>query len=354
MRTTPVLVSHPKQALLSLLCIIFQLIFELRVFRVIIALFLCSRRNVIAVMCPSPVAWAGSDIAMDHRVKAMASQRRLSLSRLLNRHRFENDELERLYRRYTCKLQHSSVASVVALFVVLTALLANLSLAYAHALSVQNVYHGLHCILFALLLAFLNTRLMQVSSGGFGNFRIRRTSPNFSGNGRKSISVGIFSGYAENSLSCWLVRASSATLVFGEFRRTFPDMVGSLYRPEFPAGMMKTTLHAGQFGRVRQFPYLANFAELFRKWPIVYFCQNFQRVLWKQPFMLVSSGEFGDSRIRRTLPNFSGNGRKSLSDGIFSGYDEKKGAVKVCGSWTDRQISVATWWIGDCLLALYS
>lgn len=98
---------------------------------------------------------------MDHSVKAMNSHRKLAFSRLLNRHRFENDELEGLYQRYIFKLQHSSVVSVVALFVILTAILANLSLAYAQAPTAQNIYHSLHCLLFALLLAFLNTRLMQ-------------------------------------------------------------------------------------------------------------------------------------------------------------------------------------------------
>lgn len=98
---------------------------------------------------------------MDHSVKAMNSHRKLAFSRLLNRHRFENDELEGLYQRYIFKLQHSSVASVVALFVILTGILANLSLAYAQAPTAQNIYHSLHCLLFALLLAFLNTRLMQ-------------------------------------------------------------------------------------------------------------------------------------------------------------------------------------------------
>jgi adenylate cyclase 1 len=96
---------------------------------------------------------------MDHSVKAMTSPR--ILTRMLNPHRFENDELEQLYQRYICKLQHSSVAAVVAIFVVLTALLANLGLIYAHGTTAQNVYHAAHCILFALLLGFLHTRFMQ-------------------------------------------------------------------------------------------------------------------------------------------------------------------------------------------------
>lgn len=82
-------------------------------------------------------------------------------SRMVNPHRFENDELELLYQRYICKLQHSSVAAVVGLFVVLTAILANLSFIYHQTATAQNVYHAAHCILFTLLLGFLHTRFMQ-------------------------------------------------------------------------------------------------------------------------------------------------------------------------------------------------
>nr|CAH7767820.1 unnamed protein product [Callosobruchus chinensis] len=96
---------------------------------------------------------------MDHSVKAMTSPR--ILARLLNPHRFENDELEQLYQRYNCKLQHSSVAAVVGLFVLLTCVLAGLGLAYAEVATAQNVYHAAHCALFALLLGFLHTRFMQ-------------------------------------------------------------------------------------------------------------------------------------------------------------------------------------------------
>ncbi|CAH0554926.1 unnamed protein product [Brassicogethes aeneus] len=96
---------------------------------------------------------------MDHSVKAMTSPR--VLARLLNPHRFENDELEQLYQRYICKLQHSSVAAVVALFVLLTFLMANLGLVFTQTPTAQNVYHAAHCFLFALLLGFLHTRFMQ-------------------------------------------------------------------------------------------------------------------------------------------------------------------------------------------------
>lgn len=110
---------------------------------------------------PAQITHHQQTSTMDHSVKAMNSHRKLALSRLLNRHRFENDELESLYQRYIFKLQHSSVASVVGLFVLLTALLANLSFVYAQAPTAQNVYHTVHCILFAMLLAFLYTKLMQ-------------------------------------------------------------------------------------------------------------------------------------------------------------------------------------------------
>ncbi|KAK6620317.1 hypothetical protein RUM44_006718 [Polyplax serrata] len=99
---------------------------------------------------------------MDHSVKAMNnSHRKLLFSRLLNRHRFENDELEVLYQRYIFKLQYASVISVIGLFILLTGVLANLSIAFAQAPTAQNIYNGVHCLLFALLLAFLNTKLMQ-------------------------------------------------------------------------------------------------------------------------------------------------------------------------------------------------
>ncbi|XP_065200273.1 adenylate cyclase type 1 [Planococcus citri] len=100
---------------------------------------------------------------MDHSVKAMTTSRGFSLSRIFNRHRFENDELECLYQRYVFKLQHSSVASVIVLFIILTSLLANLSFFYAQGPSSQNVYHIVHCLLFVILLIFLNTKYMHDS-----------------------------------------------------------------------------------------------------------------------------------------------------------------------------------------------
>lgn len=63
---------------------------------------------------------------MDHAVKA-------TRGRPWNTLRFENDELECLYQRYTLKLQRFSVLGVVALVVVLCGAMASLSLAYNNA-----------------------------------------------------------------------------------------------------------------------------------------------------------------------------------------------------------------------------
>lgn len=67
---------------------------------------------------------------MDHAVKA-------SRSHPWNKLRFENDELEELYQRYTHKIQWISVFGVVTLVVMLTGIMAILSLAYNQAATVH-------------------------------------------------------------------------------------------------------------------------------------------------------------------------------------------------------------------------
>lgn len=98
---------------------------------------------------------------MDHSVKAMSSRRSLVLSRLLNRQRFENYELEALYQRYVFKLQQASITSVLALFIILTSILAVLSFVYVQMPTVSNLYHVAHACTFACILAFMNTRWMK-------------------------------------------------------------------------------------------------------------------------------------------------------------------------------------------------
>lgn len=100
---------------------------------------------------------------MDHSVKAMTSHRKVAFSRLLNRHRFSNDELEMLFDRYLLKVQHTSLSALVALFMVLTALLASVSFALVQRPTVDNMYHAVHCLVFVVLLILLATRALEDS-----------------------------------------------------------------------------------------------------------------------------------------------------------------------------------------------
>lgn len=54
-----------------------------------------------------------------------------------NKLRFENDELEELYQRYTHKIQWISVFGVVTLVVMLTGIMAILSLSYNQAATIH-------------------------------------------------------------------------------------------------------------------------------------------------------------------------------------------------------------------------
>jgi adenylate cyclase 1 len=102
-------------------------------------------------------------IAMDHSVKAMSPHRKVAFSRLLNRHRFENDELEALFQRYMFKVQHGSIASYVAIFIVLTAILATASFTMVQTPTVDNMYNSVHCLVFVIIFIFL------VSQGDFNS-----------------------------------------------------------------------------------------------------------------------------------------------------------------------------------------
>ena len=156
---------------------------------------------------------------MDHSVKAMQGHRKVAFSRLFNRHRFENGELECLFRRYILRVQaahaniasflcsiyrntshpsyimylvrgfcfvllcfflklsslalyslpsmfmlchqHTSITSSVALFVVLTAALATASFVQVQAPTLPNLYHSFHCGVFVILFIVLCTRSIE-------------------------------------------------------------------------------------------------------------------------------------------------------------------------------------------------
>ncbi|XP_032594400.1 Ca(2+)/calmodulin-responsive adenylate cyclase isoform X1 [Drosophila grimshawi] len=91
---------------------------------------------------------------MDHAVRA-------TRGRPLNTLRFENDELECLYQRYTLKLQRFSVLGVVALVVVLCGVMAALSLAFNNAPTFHNIFNSIVCVLFAIVLALLQCSIIK-------------------------------------------------------------------------------------------------------------------------------------------------------------------------------------------------
>ncbi|XP_053949645.1 Ca(2+)/calmodulin-responsive adenylate cyclase isoform X5 [Anastrepha ludens] len=91
---------------------------------------------------------------MDHAVKA-------TRGRPWNTLRFENDELECLYQRYTLKLQRFSVLGVVALVVMLCGVMAALSLAYNNALTFHNIFNSIVCLLFTIILILLPCRVIK-------------------------------------------------------------------------------------------------------------------------------------------------------------------------------------------------
>ncbi|XP_070132442.1 Ca(2+)/calmodulin-responsive adenylate cyclase isoform X4 [Drosophila bipectinata] len=91
---------------------------------------------------------------MDHAVKA-------TRGRPLNTLRFENDELECLYQRYTLKLQRFSVLGVVALVVVLCGVMAALSLSFNNAPTFQNIFNAIVGVLFGVILVLLQCSVIK-------------------------------------------------------------------------------------------------------------------------------------------------------------------------------------------------
>ncbi len=79
----------------------------------------------------------------------------------MGRARFENKELECLFRRYILRLQHASITAAVALFVVLTAALATSSFVSVQAPTLHNLYHSGHCGVFVVVFIFLCTRAIE-------------------------------------------------------------------------------------------------------------------------------------------------------------------------------------------------
>ena len=75
--------------------------------------------------------------------------------------RFENNELESLFRRYILRLQHTSITAAVALYVVLTAALATTSFVSVQSPTVRNLYDSAHCAVFVMMFLVLCTRTVD-------------------------------------------------------------------------------------------------------------------------------------------------------------------------------------------------
>lgn len=110
--------------------------------------------------CEAPETNESNVKKMDHAVKA-------TRVRPWNKLRFENDELECLYQRYTLKLQRFSVTGVVALVVVLCGVMAALSLTYTRAPTL-HVSGPFQLPTLNRLLSFLCKQVLRVRLNSIG------------------------------------------------------------------------------------------------------------------------------------------------------------------------------------------
>ncbi|KAL4222046.1 Adenylate cyclase type 1 [Mactra antiquata] len=88
------------------------------------------------------------------------------LKRVFSRYEFENEELERLYRRYVFKLQQASLGHLLSLMCLLCASLTVLHFYYVRNISVPGIYMSAQFSVFLLLIIFINTRFMKESHLG--------------------------------------------------------------------------------------------------------------------------------------------------------------------------------------------
>ncbi|OWF39366.1 Ca(2+)/calmodulin-responsive adenylate cyclase-like [Mizuhopecten yessoensis] len=91
---------------------------------------------------------------LKHRTKS-------GLQTVLNRRKFDNDDLERLYKRYVFKLQQSAIGYMLGVLILLTATLAVLKFVYLSGLSVRGIYLAAQCVIFIAIFIFLHTKFMK-------------------------------------------------------------------------------------------------------------------------------------------------------------------------------------------------
>ncbi|KAL8615125.1 hypothetical protein ACOMHN_054494 [Nucella lapillus] len=85
------------------------------------------------------------------------------IRRLVSRNRFSCQELEDLYGRYIYNLRQSALVCLLALFSVLTLVLAVLNFAFAQYFTVLGLYLAVQWVAFSALLLFASTRFMEES-----------------------------------------------------------------------------------------------------------------------------------------------------------------------------------------------
>ncbi|XP_065567716.1 Ca(2+)/calmodulin-responsive adenylate cyclase-like isoform X2 [Artemia franciscana] len=99
---------------------------------------------------------------MDHAVKAMPPHRKVAFSRLIHRHRFENKELERLFQRYVCRLQQSSVICAASLLLLLCLTTASLQWSYGKGLpTISTVATSSVALILLCLVVFVSARRLD-------------------------------------------------------------------------------------------------------------------------------------------------------------------------------------------------
>ena len=85
------------------------------------------------------------------------------ISKVLNRNKFDNSDLEQLFKRYIYKLQQSALGYMLGVLILLTATLSALKFVYFSDLTVRAIYLGVQCLIFLGIFIFLKTRFMKES-----------------------------------------------------------------------------------------------------------------------------------------------------------------------------------------------
>ena len=90
--------------------------------------------------------------------------RRDLCAKIINRHRFENESHEKLFKRYIFHIQYTSVQVLLVLYITLTVALAILNFVFVSRISVENISNIALCVIYVVILVFLHTKYMKVNN----------------------------------------------------------------------------------------------------------------------------------------------------------------------------------------------